>query len=205
MALEPSSSNDTGEPAQELSRFRKHWWWFTVLGVLTMLCGIVAIAYPLISSVSVVIVIAATLIISGLAMVVTSFWTGNWSAFLLQVLVGILYVTLGMLMTDAPLESTAALTLFVAGMLMIVGIFRIVAALTLRFPQWGWALVNGIVTLMLGLIIYRHFPESALWVIGVFVGVELLMNGLTWIMLGWEVRNLRIASGDGVTVVTSGT
>lgn len=205
MAAEVSTSHDgPHEFAEELHRFRKQWWCFTLLGVLTMLCGLVAIAYPLMSSVSVVIVIAAMLIISGIAMVVTAFWTGKWSAFLLQVLVGILYVTLGMMMTDAPLQSTAALTLFVAGMLMIVGIFRIVAALTLRFPQWGWALVNGIVTVMLGLIIYRHFPESALWVIGVFVGVEMLMNGLTWIMLGWEVRNLHITSDDGATVVTSG-
>lgn len=190
--------------AHELSRFQKHWWLFTLLGVLLMICGFVAISYPLVSSVSVVIVIAVTLVISGVAMVVAAFWTGSWSAFLLQMLVGILYIVLGLMMTDAPLESTAVLTLFVASLLLVVGIFRIVAALVLRFPQWGWALLNGIVTVLLGLIIYRHFPEAALVVIGIFVGVEMLLNGLTWIMLGFEVRNMEVTSSGDVTVVSSG-
>ena len=205
MPPEISSNGQSNPLAHELSRFQKHWWLFTLLGVLLMICGVVAIAYPMVSSVSVVIVIAATLLVSGVAMVVAAFWTGSWSAFLLQMLVGILYIVLGMMMTDAPLKSTAALTLFVASLLLVVGIFRIVAALVLRFPQWGWALLNGIVTVMLGLIIYRNFPESALYVIGIFVGVEMLLNGLTWIMLGLEIRNIEVDSSGDVTVVSSGS
>ena len=89
-----------------------------------------------------------------------------------------------------------------AGLLMVAGIFRIVAALALRFPQWGWVLLNGIVTVMFGLIIYRNFPESALWVLGLFVGVEMLLNGISWVMLSFDVRNMEITTIGDTTIVS---
>ena len=66
--------------------------------------------------------------------------------------------------------------------------FRVVVALHERFPQWGWALLNGLVTMIAGLIIYDTYPTSALWVIGLLIGLELLFNGLTWIMLALALR-----------------
>ena len=95
-----------------------------------------------------------------------------------------------MSLADKPLISTAALTLFIAAFFMVAGIFRVVAALAIRFPQWGWTLLNGGVTFLLGALIYRHFPESAIWVIGTLVGVDMLFNGVTWVMLALELRNL---------------
>jgi len=177
------------EVKHELAHLKKNWWWFLLLGALLVLGGIVAVAYPFLSSVSVVVVFGTVLMVGGLATVIGSFWTGKWSAFLLQLLVGILYTVAGIAITDAPVESTLALTLVIASLFIIVGIFRIVAALMIQFPQWGWALLNGGVTLLLGVLIYRHFPESSLWVIGVLVGIELLFNGWTWIMLALSVRN----------------
>ena len=79
-------------------------------------------------------------------------------------------------------------TVFLAVLFMVLGVFRASAALVIRFPQWGWALLNGVITFLLGLIIYRHLPTSGLWVIGLLVGLEMLFNGWTWIMLGLEVR-----------------
>ena len=135
-------------------------------------------------------VLGVVMIICGIATVIGAFWAGKWSAFFLQLLVGILYVMAGMVIRDVPLESLAALTLFIAAVLIVVGIFRIVIALTERFPQWGWALLNGLITLVAGLIIYDSFPASALWLIGLLIGLELLFNGWTWIMLSLGLRNL---------------
>jgi uncharacterized membrane protein HdeD (DUF308 family) len=64
------------------------------------------------------------------------------------------------------------------------------AAMVLRFPQWGWTLLNGCVTFLLGLAIYRHFPLDAVWVLGLLVGVELLFSGSTWIMLSLAIRKI---------------
>ena len=180
---------------QEIERARKYWWFCSLLGVLLVLGGTVAIVYPLFSSLGAVMVLGIVLIISGTFTIIGAFWAGRWSALFLQLLVGILYVMAGMAIRDAPLESVALLTMFIAAFFIVAGAFRIIVSLVERFPQWGWALLNGLVTLIAGVIIYDTFPTSALWVIGLLVGLELLLNGWTWIMLSLVVRRLPEAEG----------
>ncbi len=182
----------------ELSDLRKEWWYFLLIGILLVIGGTAAIAYPWFTSVGVVIFLGAVLIVSGLATIISAFWIGKWSAFMVQLLIGILYMVAGFVITEAPLVSLTFLTLMLAGFFVIAGGFRIVTALVEKYPQWGWSLVNGIVTLLLGLIIFRSFkqlPEEenglgVLWIIGLMVGLELLFNGWTWIMLSFAVKNL---------------
>ena len=196
--LKPESGfpNLPGFVAHELERLREHWWWFLVLGILLVIGGVVALSAPFVTSVGVVVLLGAVLIIGGVVTVVGAFWAGKWSAFFLQLLVGILYVMAGMVIRDVPLESTAILTLFIAASFVVVGVFRIVVSLVERFPQWGWALLNGLVTMVAGLIIYDNFPSSALWVIGLLVGLELLFNGWTWIMLALAIRKLPVSESE---------
>lgn len=180
----------------ELGRLRKEWWYFLIVGILLVIGGTAAISYPWFTSVGVVIFLGAILIVSGVATIISAFWAGKWSAFLVQILVGILYVVAGFVITDAPLTSVAVLTLMMAGFFVVAGAFRIVSALVDRYPQWGWSLLNGIVTLMLGFIIFRLFrrlpeePTAVLWIIGLMVGIELIFNGWTWIMLSLAIKNL---------------
>ncbi len=174
----------------ELARLSKDWLWFFLLGVLLIVCGTVAIGYPVFSSAALVLVLGAILLIGGIATIIGAFWAGRWSAFLLQLLVGILYVMAGLAIRDSPLEAKGFLTLFIAAFFILVGTFRVVVSLVERFPQWGWALLNGVVTLIAGIIIYDAFPSSALWVIGLLVGIELILNGWTWVMLAMSIRQL---------------
>jgi uncharacterized membrane protein HdeD (DUF308 family) len=164
--------------------------WFFLLGVLLVIGGAVALAYSTFWSFAVVLVLGAILIIGGVVTIIGSFWAGRWSAFFLQLLVGILYIMAGMVIRDSPVESTALLTFMIAVFFIVVGIFRIVVSLVERFPQWGWALLNGAVTLFAGIIIYDAYPTSMLWVIGLLVGLEMIFNGLTWIMLSLSIRQL---------------
>ncbi len=173
---------------QDMERARKYWWMFLLLGILLALGGVVAITYPCVTSVGAMMVLGIILIVSGVFTLIGAFWAGKWNAILLQVLVGILYIMAGLAIRDAPLESIAIVTMFLAVFFVVGGAFRIVVALVERFPQWGWSLLNGVVTLLLGVIIYDSFPYSAFWVIGVLVGVELLLNGWTWIMLSIVIR-----------------
>jgi uncharacterized membrane protein HdeD (DUF308 family) len=184
----------------ELHRLHKQWKWFLLLGAVLVIAGVVALSYPFASSVGVVMILGALLIIGGLATIIGAFWAGKWSAFVLQLLVGILYVMAGMVIRDTPLESTALLTLFIAAMFVMMGIFRTVVAFVERFPQWGWALLNGLVTLTAGVIIYDAYPLSAFWVIGLLVGLDLLFNGWTWIMLAFALRRIgRQSERDAAT------
>ena len=182
------------EPIEELKDIRRDWWWFLALGILLFIGGVAALSCPFFSSVILVMVLGVVLIVSGIATIVGAFWAGKWSAFFLQLLVGILYVMAGLAIRDTPMESTALLTLFIAAFFIVVGAFRIVVALVERFPQWGWVLFNGVVTLTVGIIIYDTFPASALWLIGLLVGIELLFNGLSWIMLSLAMRRVQNAA-----------
>jgi len=174
----------------ELRHLRSEWWWFLVLGILLIVSGMVALAYPALSSVAVVLVLGMSLVVSGVAMIVATFWAGRWSAHLLQLLIGVFYVVVGFLMMDKPLEATETVTLVVAAMFIVVGVMRSVAALVLRYPQWGWSLLSGVLSTFIGLVIYKSFPVTALWAIGTLVGIQLIFDGWYWVMLGVALRQL---------------
>ncbi len=174
----------------ELGHLRAQWWWFLILGILLVVSGLVALIYPLVASLAVVMVLGMSLLISGVATVITSFWAGKWSAMLLQLLIGIFYTVLGFLIMDRPIMSTLSLTLVVAVMLVIVGMMRSIAALVIRFPQWGWSLLSGVLATLVGLMIYRNLQEDAVWVIGTLIGIQLIFDGWFWIMLAAAIRQL---------------
>lgn len=185
-----AETEHAAERQHELEHLRANSRWFLLLGILLVACGIVAIVFPVITSVAAISVLGVVLLIAGIATIVGSFWAGKWRGFLIQLLVGILYIACGFVVTDRPVVTTVMITLFLAVFFMVLGVFRTVGALILRFPQWGWALLNGVVTLVAGLVIYRLWPIDALWVIGLLVGVELLCNGWMWICLAREIRSL---------------
>lgn len=174
----------------ELRQLRDEWWWFLVLGILLMVCGAVALIYPLIASLAAVVVLGMSLLVSGVATIAGAFWAGKWSGMLLQLLVGIFYTVLGFIIMDTPIASTVSLTLVVAAMFMVVGMMRSVAALSIRFPQWGWSLLSGALTTLVGVAIYKNLPETALWAVGTLIGIQLLFDGWFWIMLAAAIRRI---------------
>ncbi len=178
---------------QEFQHLRSQWWWLFLFGLLLAVCGAAAVIFPALTALgtlAAVVVLGTVLIVAGIATIVAAFWAGKWSGVLVQILAGILYLVVGFMITEKPLESAMTLTLFVATLFIVVGGFRILAALMVRFPYWGWTLLNGIVTFLVGVIIYRHFPQSAIWVIGLLVGLEMLFHGWTWIMLSLAIKRL---------------
>jgi len=174
----------TDQLRKEFEHLTSSWWCFLLMGIFLMVCGTVALAFPIVTNVAAMMVLGVVLMVSGVVTIVTAFWTGKWSGLLLQLLVGILYLVVGMQIADTPVKAGVVMAVFIAGFFIVAGAFRAVAALVLRFPHWGWTLLNGIV-------IYRHFPECALWVGGLLVGLEMLFNGWTWIMLAMAGRSLR--------------
>jgi len=187
-------SHDLGSMLrEELGHLRASWWCFLLLGILLAVCGAAAITVPacmVATSLVAVIILGVSLMIGGIGEIVTTIWVGRSSGALLHVLVGLMYVVAGFVITEKPGASLLALTVFVAASFIVLGAFRIAASLLIRFPQWGWSLLNGVITLLLGVMIYRHLPGDALWVIGLLVGLDLLFNGWTWIMLSIALTRL---------------
>ena len=178
---------------QEFHHLRRDWFWLFLFGILLVVCGTAAVIFPaltVLTSFAAVWCLGVTLMVAGIATIIASFWAGKWSGMLVQLLVGILYVVVGFMITEKPLQSAMAMTLFVAAFCIVAGIFRVVAALTIRYPYWGWSLLNGMITFLLGVVIYRHFPQSAIWVLGLLVGLEMLFHGWTWIMLSLAIKKI---------------
>jgi len=178
----------------ELEHLRSQWWWFMLLGGLLVACGTAAVVFPAVmaaTSIFATLVLGVCLMLSGIATIVRAFWAGRWSGFLVQLLVGMVYLAAGFVVTDHPVVSTVMVTLFISVTFIVLGAFRAIGALLIRFPQWGWALLNGVITLLAGIVIYRHLPEDALWVIGLLVGLEMLFNGWTWVMLALALKNVQ--------------
>ncbi len=111
---------------------------------------------------------------------------------MLSLLAGILYVVVGGMMVARPFVGAEALTLLVGSFFLVGGIFRVVAAMTLRLHHWGWILLNGVITALLGLLVLAEWPGSGLFVIGLFLGIDMLFNGWTWVMLSLGLRSLPV-------------
>ncbi len=184
----------TPSTTHELHPLRDKWWCFLLLGIAMIVLGTICVVDPLVPSLASVVVLGFMLIAAGISQVVSSFWAGKWSGMLFHLLIGVLYAVVGFMIIDQPVVNMVLLTKFIAIFLIVSGVFRIAAALAVRFHDWGWSLLNGGVTLLLGIIINKQMPEASLWVIGLFIGIELIFNGWAWVMLALGLRTLAKAS-----------
>lgn len=178
------------ELRHDLAALRGQWGWFLALGIALIVLGTIAIGVPLVMTISVIVFVGVLLLIAGVAEAAGAFWARDWSGFFLRLLEGLFYLLLGVLFVTSPAGSAAAVTLVLAAFLIVVGIVRIVAAVYYRFPGWIWPLLSGVINLVLGILIWSMWPLSSLWVIGLFVGIEMIFNGWWWVMIGLAVRRL---------------
>jgi uncharacterized membrane protein HdeD (DUF308 family) len=178
------------ELRHELDALRGNWLWFVILGASLVVLGTVALGSVAIASLAAAAAIGVLLLLGGAAEAVGAFWCRGWSGFFLELLSGVLSIVVGLLFLRAPVGALSALTLLLARFLMVGGFFKIVAAVSYQFAAWGWSLAGGIIDVILGVMIWQEWPASALWVIGLFVGINLLFRGFNWIALGLALRSL---------------
>ena len=164
--------------------------WSMAWGVLMIICGVLAIALPLASSIGIIFVLAWLILFAGVSHLVFAFQTRGTGATLWQVLLGLLYGVIGLYMLMNPLLGVLSLTLVLATFLLIEGCLEIVFYFRLRgIRHSGWILFDGIITLILGVLIWSQWPSTALWLIGTLVGVSLIFSGISRFMLSLAVRN----------------
>jgi uncharacterized membrane protein HdeD (DUF308 family) len=194
---------------EERLRLHRCWIWFLVLGAIIMAVGAMAIGAAFVTTFTTIFVFGILLLAGGVVQIVNAFVGRSWRGFFVHLLVGTIHLIVGGLMLEYPLEVARGLTALLAAGLLVGGFCRIVFALTEDFSGRGWVLVNGIITLVLGIGIWRQWPESSLWVIGLFVGIDLLFSGWSWVMLGLLVKGAGPApaphGSQDLTAVPAGT
>src|SRR6476469_5152785 len=154
------------------------------IGILLVVLGIAAIALPQISTIVAETWIALILISAGGAKVAYAFQTRNQGGFVWKLLLSALYVATGVMLFVNPLTGVLTLTLLLGSFLLAEGTFELILAFRLRPQQnWTWVLTDGIITLVLGAMIFFQWPFNAPWLIGTLVGVSVLFTGVSRIML----------------------
>jgi uncharacterized membrane protein HdeD (DUF308 family) len=171
-----------------LAALAEVWGFLLGLGVGLMILGAAAIGSSFVATLATILVYGILLVLGGIFQVVSALWGRSWRGFFLHLLTGVLYLITGVFMLDYPAEAALGITLLVAAGLLVAGVLRVVLALVERFAGWGWALLNGVISLALGTAIWRQWPLSGLWVIGLFVGIEMLSSGFSWVTLALAVR-----------------
>jgi uncharacterized membrane protein HdeD (DUF308 family) len=184
----------TGFALVGIEGLRKNWGWVLALGIALIILGTIALVVPLAVSLTSVLFFGWLLIIAGALQTVHGFWRRAWGGFFLDLLSGVLYLVVGFLFIDNPMAALATLTLMIAAALIFVGIMRIALALSTHFHHWIWLLVNGIISVVLGFLILRGWPETGLWVIGLFICIDMLFYGWALVMLASGVRSLPAAA-----------
>ncbi len=165
--------------------------WFIAIAVLFILLGIFAIAEPFAAGLGVTLLVGWLLVIGAVAHFFAAFKGHGAKHVILQVLVGIVYLIGGLYFLTHTIMGVSTLTLLLSGVILAEGVLEIVAYIRLKnMLGAGWMLMNGIVTLLLGGLIWFHWPSSSVWAIGTLVGVNLLMTGISRLMLGLAARKL---------------
>jgi uncharacterized membrane protein HdeD (DUF308 family) len=176
------------------SEIGQHWGWFLVLGIFMIVIGALAVGSSLMVTLFSMLFLGWLMIFAGVGEVVHAFWKKKWGGVFMHLLVGVLYLVVGFMVLTNPKASAVTLALIMAIFFILTGIFRIILSVAAHYPNWGWELFNGIVTLILGIMIYEQ-PLLALWLIGVFIGVDLIFSGWAWVMLSLAARRLAAAPG----------
>jgi uncharacterized membrane protein HdeD (DUF308 family) len=163
--------------------------WSIIWAVLLILCGALAIASPGIAAVAVNIFLAWLIIFAGVVHVFIAFHAHGAGSLIWKLLVGIAYIIFGGYLLLHPVVGVASLTLVIAILFLIEGVLDIVLFFKMRADgSSGWVLFDGLITILLGLMIYLQWPSSSAWAIGTLVGVSMIISGFTRLMISLAAR-----------------
>jgi uncharacterized membrane protein HdeD (DUF308 family) len=183
----PTPSHNLGEGIRAL---RTKWGWVVALGVIFMIAGVIALGSVLMATLSAIYVIGIMMIMAGVTEIITAFNVKDWGKFALWMLLGLLYVAAGVICFFRPFEAAAIVTLMLGIALVIGGVVRGFLAWSVREAgkPWGWVAASAVITLLLGLIIVAKWPYSSAYTLGIFLGIDLLFIGSSWLGIGLALK-----------------
>lgn len=173
-----------------MPELRRNWGWLLALGILLVILGIIAIGDSVSFTVVSMFFFGWMLLIAGIIEAVQAFRHRRSGHLFWHALNAVLAIVVGIMLLGHPLAGALVMTLLLAAYFTVAGIFRIVMALSMRIRGWGWRLLDGIITLILGILVWAQWPVSGLWVIGLFIGIDLIFMGWSEVMLALGVRAL---------------
>jgi uncharacterized membrane protein HdeD (DUF308 family) len=173
-----------------IERERRNWKWFLFWGILLIVLGIAAMIFAYPATLVTVLALGWLMFASGIVEGIQAFHARGWSHVLLHVAGAALGILIGLLVTTHPIAGALAWTLLFATFLTVIGLFRIIAAVSLRYRSWGWTVLDGIIALALGTMLWIGLPWTGLWFMGIALGISLILRGWSTVMFAFAIRTL---------------
>lgn len=174
------------------NELRRNWGWLLGLGVLFILMGTIGLSMVVGITMASMFFLGVLLIIAGVSQIIDVFKCRRWKGAISHALVAMLYVAGGCLVIYDPLLASTLITAALAGVLIVIGVLRILMATMLRHDEqgWGWLFLAGLAALVLGILILMQWPVSGLWFIGLFISIELMIAGWTYVFMAFAIRGI---------------
>ena len=167
----------------------RNWGWLLGLGILFILMGTIGLGMVVGLTLASMFFLGVLLIIAGISQIIDTFKCKKWRGAVLHALIAILYIFGGCIVIYDPLLASSLITAAIAGVLIVIGATRLIMASMLRDAKgWGWMFLAGLAALVLGILILMQWPVSGLWFIGLFIAIELLITGWTYVFLAFAMR-----------------
>ena len=181
--------------AEGLKVLRAKWGWIVALGVVFLIAGFIALGSAVAATASALMIVGIMMIMGGAAEIVAAFSVKGWGKFILWMLLGALYVGAGIIAIGNPFAAATILTLMLGAALGAGGVLRIFLAFSMKSAgkPWGWVVLSGLVTLLLGVMIIAQWPASSFFVLGIFLGIDLIFIGSGWVTMGLALKNRPVA------------
>ncbi len=182
-----ATAKDMYQPV--VTELRSNWGWILALGILFLILGCIGLGMAVGLTLVSMYFFGALLVISGLTHIVDVFKHKDWKGIIGQALIAVLYIAGGIVVFYDPFLASTLITAMLASVLIVIGVTRIIMAMALHDSKsWGWLLLAGITAIILGVLILMQWPISGLWVIGMFIAIEMIVNGWTYIFIALSLR-----------------
>lgn len=184
-----SSTNPSLAPIPPFGDLEKNWGWLLAFGLFSIVLGTIGLGMTFVLTELAIVFFAALLIVGGVFQLLDALKCNGWKSTAWHVLIALLYVAAGVYMTLHPTLAAVSLTLLLGAMFIAVGLLRAIMAFQVKpAAGWYWPLISGIVSLILGGLILAEWPQSGLFIIGLFIAIELIFNGWSYLFIALAAR-----------------
>ena len=174
------------------NNIKRNWGWLLGLGILFVVLGCIGLSMTVGLTLMSMIFFGVLLVIAGVAQFVDVFNCKEWKPAFWHALVAVLYVIGGAIVIYDPFLASTLITAMLAGVLIVIGCSRLVMASSLKnAPGWGWLVAAGFIAILLGSMILMQWPMSGLWIIGLFIAIQMIVDGWSYILIALAIRNDR--------------
>jgi len=166
----------------------QYWGWFLAFGIGLVVLGTAAVVRSVTATIVSMLFFGWLLVLACGIEIAQAIVVGHWAGFFHHLLAAILFGVVGVLIVSRPLLGAEVATVVIALLFLIGGLFQLIGSLWVALPGWGWEAADGLISFVLGILVLAQWPASGLWVIGLFIGIDLIFYGAAWIALALGLR-----------------